>query len=56
MSSSSSSGIGFPGVLFIAFLVMKLTGVIDWSWWWIVSPIWGVLVVGFVIGLIKELR
>jgi hypothetical protein len=38
--SSSSSGIGLTGVLFVVFLVLKLTGNIDWSWWWVTSPIW----------------
>lgn len=40
-SGAQSGGIGFLGVLFIAFLVLKLTGYIDWSWWWITSPLWG---------------
>ena len=39
-SSSSSSGIGFTGLLTIVFIVLKLTGYIDWSWWWVLSPIW----------------
>ena len=39
-SSSSSSGIGFTGLLTVAFIVLKLCGVIDWSWWWVLSPIW----------------
>lgn len=39
-SSSSSSGIGFTGLLTIAFVVLKLTHVIDWSWWLVLSPIW----------------
>ncbi len=39
-SSSSSSGIGFAGLLTVAFIVLKLTGFIDWSWWWVLSPIW----------------
>ena len=38
--SSSSSSIGLTGVLFVVFLVLKLTGNIDWSWWWVTSPIW----------------
>ncbi len=38
--SSSSSGIGLTGVLFVVFLVLKLTGNIDWSWWWVTSPLW----------------
>ena len=39
-SSSSSSGIGLPMVLFLIFLVLKLCGVIAWSWWWVTSPLW----------------
>lgn len=39
-SSSSSSGIGFGGALTILFVALKLTGYIDWSWWWVLSPIW----------------
>lgn len=26
--------------LFVVFLVLKLTGVIAWSWWWVAAPIW----------------
>jgi len=37
-SKSSSGGVGFAGLLTIAFVVLKLCKVIDWSWWWIVSP------------------
>jgi hypothetical protein len=39
-SSSSSAGIGLPGLLTVAFIVLKLTDVIDWSWWWVLSPLW----------------
>lgn len=34
-SSSSSGGIGFVGLLTIVFITLKLTKVIDWSWWWV---------------------
>jgi hypothetical protein len=30
----------FPTLLFLVFLVLKLTKVIDWSWWWITAPLW----------------
>jgi len=40
-SSSSSGGIGFFGLLAIVFIALKLTGYIDWSWWWILAPLWG---------------
>lgn len=39
-SSSSSGGIGFIGALTILFVALKLTHVIDWSWVWVLSPIW----------------
>jgi hypothetical protein len=38
--SNSSSGIVFARLLTIAFIVLKLTHYINWSWWWILSPIW----------------
>jgi membrane protein YdbS with pleckstrin-like domain len=38
--SSSSSGIGFTGLLTIVFITLKLLGYISWSWWWVLSPIW----------------
>lgn len=28
------------GVLFFIFLVLKLTGIIGWSWWWVTAPLW----------------
>jgi hypothetical protein len=31
---------GILTILFVVFLVLKLTGNIDWSWWWITSPLW----------------
>lgn len=42
-SSSSSGGVGFMGLLAVLFIGLKLTGHIDWSWWWVLSPIWGPL-------------
>jgi len=39
-SGGSSSGIGFVGALQIVFIVLKLCGVIDWSWGWVLAPIW----------------
>lgn len=37
--------IGLPGLIFVVFLVLKLIGVIDWSWWWVTSPLWLPIVV-----------
>jgi len=38
-----------PTILFIVFLVLKLTGEIDWSWWWVTSPLWVPLAAVFVL-------
>lgn len=35
----TSSGVSFGSLLTIAFIILKLTGVISWSWFWVVSPI-----------------
>ena len=39
-SSSSSGGIGFSGLLTVLFIGLKLTGFINWSWLWVLSPLW----------------
>lgn len=39
-TSGAKSGIGFTGLLTIAFIVLKLCGIINWSWWWVLSPLW----------------
>lgn len=61
--STSSGGVGFGGLLTIAFIVLKLCKVIDWSWWWVLSLIWivaALFVLGYaIIGsfyMIKYLR
>jgi len=33
-------GIGLPGILTVMFVVFKVFGVINWSWWWVFSPLW----------------
>ena len=35
-----SSGMGLGSVLTVIFIVLKLCGLIDWSWWWVLSPVW----------------
>lgn len=53
-SSSSSGGIGFTGMLTVLFIALKLIPakggghLINWSWWWVLSPLW----IGTIIGLI----
>lgn len=40
MKDSSSKGLGLCDVLVVVFIVLKLIGVIDWNWWWVLSPVW----------------
>lgn len=47
-NSSSSGGIGLSGVLLVVFIVLKLVGTINWSWWWVLSPLW----INFIIWLL----
>jgi hypothetical protein len=54
-SSSGPGGIGVVGVITIVFVVLKLTGGIAWSWWWVLSPLWisaalGVAILAVVLG------
>ena len=35
-----SGGLGLASVLTIVFIILKLVGVINWSWWWVLSPLW----------------
>jgi predicted tellurium resistance membrane protein TerC len=42
--SKSSNGISFTGLLTLLFIGLKLTGNVDWSWWWVLSPVWICLV------------
>jgi hypothetical protein len=37
---STNNSVGFGGLLTILFIGLKLTGYIEWSWWWVLSPIW----------------
>ena len=37
---TTSGGIGFGSALLLTFIILKLVGVINWSWWWVLSPIW----------------
>jgi len=60
-SSSSSAGIGFTGLLTVAFIVLKLCHVINWAWVWVLSPLWisfllVILVFAIYLGIIIWIR
>jgi len=53
VASSSGSGIGFCGLLTIVFIILKLLGKIDWSWLWVLAPLWISTAIGiFIFSLI----
>jgi len=58
-NKTGGGGIGFAGLLTIVFIVLKLTKVINWSWIWVLSPLWisfiiGVILVAVIIGWAKK--
>lgn len=48
---STGGGIGFTGTLLIVFIVLKLVGTIDWSWWWVLSPAWIIIFLVLLVAL-----
>lgn len=50
-NSSASGGIGFSSLLTVLFIGLKLTHYINWSWWWVLSPLWisAAIVIGLVV-------
>lgn len=40
MKKLGKAGSGFAGVLTVLFVILKLIGVINWSWLWVLSPLW----------------
>lgn len=52
MKEEKTVGIGVPTVLAIVFTVLKLCGVIGWSWWWVLCPLWIPIAIVIVILLI----
>ena len=51
-NNNSSSGIGVIGLLGVAFIVLKLTNFIDWSWWYVTMPFWLGLVIVPVVAIV----
>ena len=49
--NTSGGGLGFAGALTLLFIALKLMGFIDWSWWWVWSPIWIGLLIPLLFGV-----
>jgi hypothetical protein len=50
--SKSNNGLGIGTILFLIFMVLKLTNYIDWSWWWVTAPLWIPIIILGIVGLI----
>lgn len=56
-SSGGSAGISLPTLLTVLFVGLKLTHHIDWSWWWVLSPVWiSVSLAGLLVALYLVLQ
>ena len=49
----ANGGISMGGMLQVAFIVLKLCKVIDWSWWWVLAPTWGVFALLVAVTIIR---
>lgn len=63
VKTEKTTGIGFTGLLTLVFIVLKLIGKIEWSWLWVLSPLWiafAIYMIGLVVAVIctisKETR
>ena len=46
---TTSGGIGIGMILFLIFMTLKLTGFINWSWWWVALPLYGPILAAILI-------
>lgn len=60
---TNRGGVGVLGLLGIAFIILKLCKIIEWSWLWVLAPFWGGLVIvmivfaiAFTVGWLKDHR
>lgn len=60
---TTNAGISVMSLLGVAFIVLKLCKVINWSWWWITAPFWGgvalvvvILIIAVIIALVNEIK
>jgi hypothetical protein len=50
--NSKAGGVGFAGALTLLFIGLKLGHVIDWSWWWVLAPLWITFAIAAVVLLV----
>lgn len=52
-NNRNSGGMGFIGWLQLAFIILKIIGAIHWSWFWVLSPFWGWVLIAFILAMIS---
>lgn len=50
--NTASGGVGVTGLLQVAFIVLKLCGVIKWNWIWVLAPTWGTIAIALLAALV----
>lgn len=50
------SGVGLMDLFLVGFVCMKLAGVVDWSWWWVTSPLWISLLLSGLVILLADIE
>lgn len=53
-TNDRSGGVGFCGLLTVAFIVLRLTGYIDWDWWLVLAPLWVPMLILFLVFVVVE--
>ena len=53
-NNRNSGGMGFIGWLQLAFIILKIIGAIHWSWFWVLSPFWGWVLIAFILAMISQ--
>lgn len=54
-AEANGGGVGLSGLLLVLFIALKLTGVIGWSWLWVLSPLWIPLALLVVIAVVAAI-
>lgn len=55
MKKERQTGLNFLEALTLVFITLRLCNVIDWSWWWVLSPLWiplAVIILLVIIGMV----
>lgn len=47
-NNTNKSSVGIGTIILTIFITLKLCGVINWSWFWVLSPLW----IGFILAII----